>query len=105
MTGGIKVIYSRLGEKADSVIKRIISREKREWIVISSDRDIMAYAWSCGSVPVSSEKFQSIIEKTGESFTGEYELLDEDDHIVHRKGNPRKLSRKEKALMRVIRKL
>jgi hypothetical protein len=37
-TGGVRVIYSRLAEKADAVIKRIISKERKEWIVISSDR-------------------------------------------------------------------
>ncbi|MEW6108171.1 MAG: NYN domain-containing protein [Nitrospirota bacterium] len=102
--GGIKVIYSKLGEKADSVIKRIISREKREWIVISSDRDITSYAWSSGSVPVPSEEFLSAVEKAGESLSGEYELFEEED-AVERKGNPRKLSKKEKALRRVLGKL
>ena len=45
-TGSITVIYSRLGENADYVIKRIISRDKREWIVVTSDRDIAAFAWA-----------------------------------------------------------
>ncbi len=103
--GGINVIYSRLGEKADTIIKRIISREKREFIVISSDRDIMAYSWSCGSVPVSSNKFLSIIENAGKSLSGKYELLEGDDHVKHKKGNPRHPSKKEKALIRVLRKL
>src|SRR4030043_1963824 len=43
--GGIKVIYSRMGEKADSVIKRIISSERRGGVVVTSDRDIEACAW------------------------------------------------------------
>jgi predicted RNA-binding protein with PIN domain len=104
-TGGITVIYSRLGEKADTVIKRIIKKEKREWIVITSDRDVMAFAWSCGSVPVKSSEFQSIIESTSKTFTGDYDLLDEDNYIDHKKGNPRKPSKKEKALIRILRKL
>jgi len=83
----------------------MISKEKKEWIVISSDRDIMAYAWTCGSVPVTSEEFQPVIESTGRSFAGAYDLLEEDDRSVYKKGNPRQLSKKEKALMRVLRKL
>ncbi len=77
-TGGIRVIYSRLGEKADAVIKRIISRERQEWIVISSDREITSHAWSCGSVPVPSAEFQSLIEKSDLSKAGKYDLIEED---------------------------
>jgi predicted RNA-binding protein with PIN domain len=45
-TAGIRIIYSRLGETADAVIKRMIQTDKKEWIVVSSDRDIASYAWS-----------------------------------------------------------
>jgi predicted RNA-binding protein with PIN domain len=104
-TGGINVIYSRLGEKADVVIKRTVSSIKHEWIVVSSDRDIMEHAWSCGSVPVSSATFLDILEHTGKTIAGDYELLEEDYSKDTRKGNPRKPSKKEKALNRVLRKL
>lgn len=105
-TGSVKVIYSRLGEKADAVIKRIISREKQEWIVISSDREIMSHAWSCGSVPIPSSEFQSIIEKHDTSKAGKYDLIEEGyDEGFQRKGNPQKPSKKEKALIRARRKL
>ncbi len=108
-TGGIAVIYSRLGEKADYVIKRIISRDKREWIVVSSDRDIAAFAWSKGCVAVPSDRFMAVVDKAGSNFKGEYERLyeDEDEGLQERsgRGNPRMLSRKEKALMRALRKL
>ena len=104
--GGIRVIYSRLGEKADAVIKRIISRERQEWIVISSDREISSHAWACGAVPVPSAKFQSLIEKSDLSKAGKYDLIDEDyDDGRQRKGNPLKPSKKEKTLMRILKKL
>jgi len=106
ITGGVRVIYSRLGEKADAVIKRIISREKKEWIVISSDREIMSHAWSCGSAPIPSSEFQSFINKRGIFAVWEYELIEEDyDEDRQRKGNPLKPSKKEKALMRARKKL
>jgi predicted RNA-binding protein with PIN domain len=104
-TGGIKVIYSRLGEKADSVIKKIITSVKREWIVISSDREIMACAWACGSVPVSSSEFHSLLDYTGESFGGEYYVSDVETPGECKKGNPKRLSKKQKALIRALRKL
>ena len=57
-TGGIRVIYSRIAEKADRVIMRIIAEEKKAWIVISSDREIADFAWSREMVPVTSEEFE-----------------------------------------------
>ena len=105
-TGGVRVIYSRLGEKADAVIKRIISREKKEWIVITSDREIMSHAWLCGSVPVPSAEFQHILEKCDTSANGPYDLIEEDyDEGRQRKGNPLKPSKKDKALIRIRKKL
>jgi predicted RNA-binding protein with PIN domain len=105
VTGGIRVIYSRLGEKADAVIKRIICTDKKEWVVITSDREIVLRAWSCGSVPVSSEKFRSLLERLGEIARGEFESLDEDGGTLSRKGRARTPSRKEKTLLRVLKKL
>jgi predicted RNA-binding protein with PIN domain len=108
-TGGITVIYSRLGENADYVIKRIINQDKREWIVITSDRDIASFAWANGIIAVPSDRFRAVIGEAGSSFKGEYEPLyeDEDDGpgLRRGKGNPRTLSKKEKALMRALRKL
>jgi uncharacterized protein len=102
-TGGITVIYSRIGEKADAVIKRIIGNE-REWIVVSSDREIVSYSWSHSCVPVPSETFLSVVENPGNSPTGEYDPLYEEDDLP-KKGNARMLSRKDRAVLRVLKKL
>ena len=108
-TGGISVIYSRLGENADYVIKRIIGREKKEWIVVSSDRDVAAFAWANGCIAVPSARFMAVIDRAGSHIEGEYELLDKDEYegqgSRHGKGNPRMLSKKEKALARALKKL
>lgn len=104
-SGGIRVIYSRLGEIADLVIKRIIEKDKREWIVVSSDRDIAAYAWSHGGVALEAAQFRMLLLKASTSFSGDYEPLDEQDSLPDRRGNPRKPSKKEKALRRVLKKL
>jgi len=94
-----------LGEKADLVIKKIISRDKDEWIVVSSDREIMDHAWTSGSVPVSSDRFQSIVENTDRISTGEHDLLEEESTRHQKKGRSRTLSKKEKSLLRALRKL
>ena len=101
--GGIKVIYSRVGEKADSVIKRIVSSDRREWIVVTSDRDIADHVRASGSIPVRAEDFLKATERKTSSFAGEED--DEDYFEPRRKGNPRKLSKKEKALKKALSKL
>src|SRR5208282_4342359 len=59
--GGVTVIYSKLAEKADEVIKRIITEDRKEWIVVSSDRDIANHAWAVNSIPVPSDVFIRIV--------------------------------------------
>jgi predicted RNA-binding protein with PIN domain len=109
VTGGIAVIYSRLAEKADSVIKKIVSTEKKEWIVVTSDRDIMAHAWSCGSVPVPSERFRERLEQSirqpGHDTNDDSGPEDEEDDEMPRTGSPRQLSKKDKAFLRALGKL
>ena len=104
--GGIKVIYSRMGEKADSVIKRIISSERRGWIVVTSDRDIAARAWASGSVPISSEDFLNAIAKIQTEKKNMYEEEYVEEYVqTSRKGSPRMLSKKEKAIRNILQKL
>ena len=130
VAGGITIIFSRLAETADTVIKKIICSEKRQWIVVTSDRDIMAHAWSCGSVPVPSDRFLEKLEQSahpnlcealpsgqaglpgkeglllsGSSDEGDsWEDNDECDETVP-KGNPRHLSKRDKAVLRALGKL
>ena len=104
VTGGVRVIYSRIGENADSVIKRIISSDRREWIVVTGDRDISQHAWAVGSVAVSTEHFLKAVERK-ESSDSVSEEYDQEYISPPRKGNPRKPSKKEKTIMRVLKKL
>ena len=103
--GGVTVIYSRIGEKADSVIKGIISDQRYGWIVISSDRDITDHAWSSGAVPISGEDFLSIFENKILSYSHIEEYEDDEYQELRKKGSPRKLSKKEKAIRRALNKL
>ena len=104
--GSIKVIYSRLGEKADSVIRRIISSDRRGWIVVTSDRDIAADAWASDAVPISSEDFMNAVEQSQFEKRVLYEEEDDEEYTKpDRKGSPRKLSKKEKAIKKTLSKL
>jgi len=101
-TGGILVIYSKIGENADSVIKRMIKAEHREWIVVTSDREIIRSVWASGSIPISSEDFLSLLEPSEQLYTDEETT---EYRRRRRKGNPKTLSRKEKAIRRALKKL
>jgi predicted RNA-binding protein with PIN domain len=51
-SGGIEVIFSKPGEKADEVLKRLAS-EKREGIaVVTSDRDVASFAEKKGATAI-----------------------------------------------------
>jgi predicted RNA-binding protein with PIN domain len=51
------VIYSRRGEKADEVIKRMADQEREGSLIVSSDREIMHYAERVGAAVMSAEDF------------------------------------------------
>lgn len=114
--GGIRIIFSRIAKKADDVIKDIIRKEKKYFIVISSDREVADFAIKHGSVPVSSDDFLKKIEialrkssiERGEGMPDiitEKMLLDEEEGVTRRRGSPRMPSKREKAIMRVLNKL
>ncbi len=103
-SGGVTVMYSAHGQTADALIKRIISKDDKHWIVVSSDREIQGRAWARGSVPVESEQFLRKLQ--GGVHAGEYSPIEDDeDDAPARKGNPRRPSKKQKALDRALRKL
>lgn len=104
VTGGVRVIYSGIGENADAVIKRLVSSVKRQWIVITSDKDIADHAWSRDSVPVASEDFLQVLGRR-EPQSDEKNGHAEEYHSPSGKGNPRRLSKKAKAVGRALNKL
>jgi len=117
VSGGVRIIYSKLGEKADDVIKRIISKDRKEWIVVSNDRDIVNHAWSVNSIPISSESFFEAVSRQVNRNNAETETtgkdadeflckdFDDDEYSYSLKGNPHRLSKKEKTVRRALRKL
>ncbi len=108
--GRVTVVFSRLGEKADHVIKRILSKDKKPWIVVSSDREIADFARSNGFVSFTSSEFEKKLYSAG-SITEKDEdkaVRDEEENetgAVRRKGNPYKLSKKQKQKLLAIKKL
>lgn len=104
--GGVEIYYSGLGDSADSVIKRMITGEKRDRIIITSDREIARFAWSHDAVPLDSERFAQILERRSAApASAGHGDEDYEYDEPRRGGNPRRLSKKDRAIQRAIGKL
>ena len=55
---GIELIYSRSGELADAVIKRLADRYGEKLLVVTSDSDIVRYVQSRGAATIGSREFE-----------------------------------------------
>jgi predicted RNA-binding protein with PIN domain len=55
---GIKVKFSRRGESADAVIKRMTAQLREKALVVSSDLDVIHFAASKGSATINSPGFE-----------------------------------------------
>ena len=58
---GIRILFSRPGELADTVIKRIAARERERAIVVTSDREIADFAARHGAASIDSIEFENKI--------------------------------------------
>jgi predicted RNA-binding protein with PIN domain len=92
---GIDIVFSRMGEKADHVIKRMSEGEEGESIIVSSDREVASYAETCGHVAIRAEDFIKRLFRTAAA-PQEADKGEEDEKTVTstvKKGNPRRLSK------------
>lgn len=109
--GSVNIIYSRLGEKADLVIKKILSEERKPWIVVSSDREIADFAGRKGFGSITAAEFEERLSSSTGMTAPEEETdaaKDNDDLYekpAKQKGNPRKPSKKLKQKLRAIKNL
>jgi predicted RNA-binding protein with PIN domain len=106
--GGIDIIYSRKGEKADEVIKRMVKEREEEIVVVTSDRNIADSISRNGGVAISSPEFEAKLERLSE-----YNLPPSDNDDQHsgislgtkKKGPSRRISKKQRAVLKRTRKL
>jgi hypothetical protein len=98
---GIEIHFSRIGESADSVIKKMAESEREKALVVSSDREVAAHAASRGSAVISSDEFEekiSFVLKMKEMDPGSDEKDDNSGSApaTKKKGPKRRLSKKER---------
>ena len=109
-SGNLTVIYSRLGDTADHVIRKMISSSAAQWIVVSSDREVSDFAINKDFAAVTSDEFE--IRMNRALHAGEEEFIDQDfeEDLMDcmyspSKGNPGKLSKKQKRKLSALKKL
>ena len=108
--GGITVIFSRIGEKADDVIKDMLSSGAKSWIAVSSDREIYDFAEKKHAA-LTADQFEEKLFLALEGMTQNNEeerWKDDEDRWLkqtRKKGNPQKIARKEKRKIEALKKL
>ena len=104
---GISLRFSRSGESADEVIKRMAHREREKALVVSSDREVADFAAAKGAATISAQEFETKIEMAAhfDGPIGEEEDTRGWTPTTRKKGPSRKLSKKQRRNRIKIKKL
>lgn len=106
---GIRLIFSRSGETADSVIKRMAEKEGQKALVVSSDREISDFALQKGAATITSPEFE---DRVATSLYGEFNnsTIEKDkprvwDGSTKKKGPSKRRSKKDRFRRTKLKKL
>jgi predicted RNA-binding protein with PIN domain len=105
MRKGVEIIFSKVGEKADEVIKRLVRERGSGVTVITSDREISNYAERLTVAVIPSDQFKEKMEKAFVKIEENLEKVEEEGRGVKKKGPSRRLSKKEKRKLATLKKL
>ncbi len=103
---GIEITFSKRGESADTVIKKMSDRLKEKALVVSSDREIMDHAVLQGAAAISSPEFDRILSHASEN--NDMNEMENDTSwalTTKKKGPRRRLSKTERRSRLKIQKL
>jgi predicted RNA-binding protein with PIN domain len=104
----LRVVFSRRGETADEAILRRLSDAGDGTVVVTSDRELERSALKTGAEVVGVEEFAAkvleALEPGAMEEDGE-ETCEEPTLSTHKRGNPRRASRRARRRSAVLRKL
>jgi uncharacterized protein len=100
---GVGIVYSRLGEKADSVIVRLARKRGSGCIVVTSDKEVRNAVERFGVVALYAGQFSAMLYNQARSF--DESPAEPYDRQGPKKGNPRRLSKKERRRREKLQKL
>jgi predicted RNA-binding protein with PIN domain len=101
---GVEIIFSRVGEKADEVIKRLVKERGSGTTVITSDREISKYAERMAAAVIPSDQFKERMESASVRVEKAFEN-EEGGRGLKKKGPSRRLSKKEKRKLSALKQL
>ena len=106
---GIEVIFSRQGETADAVIKRLAAKYGNDCAVVSSDRDVAGFVQGQGGTTIGSGEFEGRLHQSGARPIARKQEADEEDDLraqrdTKKKGNPKKLPKSVRLKARQMKK-
>jgi hypothetical protein len=102
---GIEVVFSRLGERADDVIKRMVREKGSGAVVVSSDREIARHGERMAVAVIASEQFLERLEGPAGMIEKDLGPEDDEERSPKQKGPSRTLSKKEKRRRTALKKL
>ena len=104
---GITIKFSRSGEVADAVIKRMVNREKEKALVVTSDLDIVNFAAARGAATISSAEFEEKISQALYMTIKGVESQEEAGWVptTKKKGPSKRLSKRKRRNRTKVRKL
>jgi uncharacterized protein len=102
-SGAITIIYSRQGEKADSVIVRLARQKGSGCVVVTSDREVRHAIEKFGATAIYAREFAGMLRSVDAPFhDDELDLLEE---AAVKRGNPQQLSKTERRRREKLKKL
>ena len=106
---GINIIFSRPGESADGVIKRLVTLERERAVVVTSDKEIADFAAEHGVATIASLEFENKIKLASRADLTGADFSEEEQTgwtpTTKKKGPSRRLSRRERKSRTRTRKL
>ena len=103
--GGMDILFSRLGETADEVIRRLVKEKGSGVVVVTSDREISRYAEKLSVAVIPSDRFRERMAGTAPSHEKDAGDSEEEGRGMKKRGPSRRPSKKEKRLQTALKKL
>jgi predicted RNA-binding protein with PIN domain len=100
---GVTVVYSRRGEEADSVVVRRARKAGSGCVVVTSDREVRNAVERFGAVALYAGEFNQMLRDVDQPFADNEASYSEPQ--PSKKGNPRRLSKRERKRRDKLRKL
>ena len=99
------LVFSKRGEKADEVIKRMVKEKGAGVVVVTSDRDISRFAERMSVSSIPSEQFLERMEKTVFEPPKDRFAEEEEERGQMKRGLSRRPSKKERRARMALKKI